>query len=417
MKKNRVYIVAIISKMLTVSMSLFTAALINRALGVELKGEYAYIVNFESILVVLFSFGLGQTYSSYHKKYGDKYLGFFVFLSILHFAICLILFLISLILKNVNLSLTLLITSFATLRTNLLYFAAIEDIKKRDILNVFYKIIYSSLVLFCFILFKKNLIIMLILLVIDDLVICFGTFKAFNLFKFLKNKNIEDKTFIKKLYRLALTTTLMLLMMSLNYNIDVLLLKKFSSAYSVGIYSVGIQLANMVWLIPDAFKDVLFHKNSKKDSVEDILFSIKFNIYFNIIIIIGFIFLGKPFIIFIYGKEYVQSYIISIILFIGCISMVIYKMIHPIYISNGKQKIVLYILIFSVLLNIILNIIFIPKYDIIGAAVSSVFSYTLCSLIFIIIFSKDYNVSFWDFFIIRKSELKKLKVGKKNVNS
>ena len=68
MKNNssnkNVYIVAIMSKILFILMSLGTSALINRSLGVSLKGEYSYIMNIVSIMIVFFAFGMGQTYST-----------------------------------------------------------------------------------------------------------------------------------------------------------------------------------------------------------------------------------------------------------------------------------------------------------------------------------------------------------------
>lgn len=409
MKNSKLYITAMVSKVLVVFLSLLSSALINRNLGVELKGDYAYICNLESIFIVIFSFGLGQTYSFYHKKYKNKFLNTFITLSFIHALICFGIMIVSILFCNNNITLALLVSILATIRTNILYYAAIEDIKKRDILNIFYKFIYTILVIIFFIFFKKNIIAMLILLIIDDLIILIGSFVKYNFRISLKSLLLPTKTEYKKIYLLAFTTMLMLLMMSLNYNVDILLLKKFSTSYSIGIYSVSIQLANMVWLIPDAFKDVLFHKNSKEDSISDIIFSTKFNIYLNLIIILLFIIFGKSFINIIYGSEYLPSYYISILLFIGCISMVIYKMIHPIYISNGKQIIVLTILSISVILNIILNNIFIPRYDIIGAAISSIFSYFVCSIIFLIFFCKDYKIKLSNFFIIKKEDISKLK--------
>ena len=85
--------------------------------------------------------------------------------------------------------------------------------------------------------------------------------------------------------------------------------------------------------------------------------------------------------------------------------MIIYKLIHPLYIANGKQKAILTILFISVLINVILNYIFIPKYNIYGAALSSVFSYSLCSVIFLVLFCKEYNVKIKDILFINKSDI------------
>ena len=105
-----------------------------------------------------------------------------------------------------------------------------------------------------------------------------------------------------------------------------------------------------------------------------------------------------------YGKEFLKSYNCTIILFVGCLSMIIYKLIHPIYISKGKQKIVLKILILAIIVNVILNCILIPKFDMFGASFSSVVSYSVCSILLLIEFCKEYEVKITDFFIIKKEE-------------
>ena len=87
MKKNSenkiIYGIAGISKIIIVFLTLVNSAMINRSLGVTLKGEYAYINNIVSILVPIISFGIGQTYASYRRKYGKKCLNTFVALTLL----------------------------------------------------------------------------------------------------------------------------------------------------------------------------------------------------------------------------------------------------------------------------------------------------------------------------------------------
>ena len=75
-ENKKIYLTAIVSKLSIVFLGIVTSALINRHLGVFLKGEYAYIINIVSILTILFSFGLSQTYSTYKRNYKEDLLGF-----------------------------------------------------------------------------------------------------------------------------------------------------------------------------------------------------------------------------------------------------------------------------------------------------------------------------------------------------
>lgn len=407
------YHTAIVSKIAVVSLTLLSTIMINRCLGVALKGEYAYIINWTSILVTIFSLGIGQTYSTYRRKFGKEPLNTFVALTIIQ---TLIIGLLATIAKIIGASYDicwiLLITTFSVARSNILYLSAIEDIQKRDYHNIIYKVIYTILISIAFFLNTNSLSIMLTLYVIDEIITIGGCFIHYHFkpdFHFIRNSKTPTSKAIMKIYSLGFISMLMFLMINLNYNLDIIMLEHLSDNYSVGLYSVGVNLANLLFLIPDAFKDVLFHKTAKSDSIKDIVLSIKANILIDIILIVGFLFLGKPFISILYGEDFIGAFTVTIVLFLGSLSMVLYKMIHPLYISNGKQRIVFRILLVSVILNAIANIFLIPLWNITGAAIASVISYTACSVIFLMVFCKDYHIVPSQILIIRRSEIGKVK--------
>lgn len=409
MKEKKSYVIAMVSKISIILISMITSALINRTLGVEIKGQYAYISNWSTIIISILSFGIGQTYSTYRRKYGKEALNTFVFLTLLQTVISFIFFLITVFLNmNSNVKLSMLIATMGILRNNILYIAAIEDIRKRDINNVIYKIIYLFLVLIAFILSIKSLYVMIVLLLLDETIIVVGTFIHYKFkpdIKFLR----KNKMNIFNIYKLGLVSMLMYLMITLNYNLDVIFLKNMSTDIEVGLYSVAVQFANLLWLIPDAFKDVIMSKTAKEDSVDEIVIITKISLYLSLIIIVGFVILGKLAIKILYGEEFLNSYMPTVLLLIGSLSMIVYKLIHPLYISKGKQFIVLIILFIAVAINSVANIIMIPLWGMNGAAIASVFSYTFCSLIFVIIFCREYNVKLSRMFIISKEEIMRLK--------
>ena len=405
-----IYRMAAVSKILVIAMTFISSALINRCLGTALKGEYAYINNWVSIIVPILSWGIGQTYSTYKRKCGTKeVLDTFVTLTIIQ-ALCA--FIIGLITYFIGFNkyvyISFLLSSGSILRTNLLYIAAIEDIKKRDFMNIIYKSIYLFIVTIVFLLNIKSLNLMLILLVVDEAITVIGTFIKYKFkIKFTLSKNKEIR--IVKIYKLGFISMLMYLMMTLNYNIDVIFLKNMTTSEIVGIYSVAVQLSNMLWLLPDAFKDVMTFKTSKEDSIKEIVLVTKYCLYLAFIILILFIIGGKLFIYIAYGKEFIDSYSVTAILLFGSLSMVLYKIIHPLYIAKGKQWIILKILFAAAIINVILNILLIPRIGMIGSALASVCSYTTCGYVFLIKFCKEYNVRMKEFFKINKEDIKRIK--------
>ena len=67
----------------------------------------------------------------------------------------------------------------------------------------------------------------------------------------------------------------------------------------------------------------------------------------------------------------------------GCFSLILFKILQPVYISYGKQFKAALFLVCSAIVNIVTNIIVIPKYNEIGAAIASVLSYTVCGMLFL----------------------------------
>ena len=149
----------------------------------------------------------------------------------------------------------------------------------------------------------------------------------------------------------------------------------------------------MLWIIPDAFKDILYNRAAKKDNPEEITVAIIANIIICTVILLGFLILGRWFLRFMYGKSFVPAYPLVLLLFVGTFPMVLYKLIHPIYIANGKTGIVVLLLSVAVIANMAGNIILIPRYSGVGAAISSIVSYMICGLAFYHRFKFDYKVS------------------------
>ena len=119
--------------------------------------------------------------------------------------------------------------------------------------------------------------------------------------------------------------------------------------------------------------------------------SIKISLLASAIILIGFICFGKIAIKVFYGTEFLPSYEITLILFIGSFSMIFFKILHPIYISHGNQTRAVLILSCSAVANIITNLMLIPRYNAVGAAVASAVSYTVCGCLFLLDYLRNYE--------------------------
>ena len=110
----------------------------------------------------------------------------------------------------------------------------------------------------------------------------------------LPNKCNFSSSHISKIYATGFITMIVMLLININYYLDIIMLKKLSDSYNVGLYSVGVTFSNMFLLIPDAFKEVLFGDSTKKTfSKQTAYSSIKVAILISFIILVFFFSLGN----------------------------------------------------------------------------------------------------------------------------
>lgn len=408
MKKlfNNQYIFSLFTKISLVVLGVFSSVFINRYLGPSLKGEYSYVLNIINIVVLLLNLGIYQSYPFFKRKKGDQikseYLNIMIQQFILYMIIAIVL---SIVVSSIQFTIICTLTPLMIFSKQLDFIALVEDINVRNKLNITNQLFYVIMLFFVFMLAPQKVIFIFAALYIKDLVIIFRIVKKYEVRFNVLEINIP---FIWETLKYGIFPMLSALLITMNYNIDIIILRFFEGFEQIGYYSVGVALANQVWLVPDAFKEVLFSKTAQDDSIDDIKISIKVNLYISLAIIAGITLLGKPLLVILYGAEYLPSYAVTVIIFIGLIPMIFYKMIISLFNAKGKQKLSFWILLLSAIINIIMNFILIPIYGIIGAAVASVFSYSICGVLFTYIFMREFNVKLKELIFFDKAEFNRL---------
>lgn len=183
-------------------------------------------------------------------------------------------------------------------------------------------------------------------------------------------------------------------------NIDKVMLRWMIDAEEVGIYSVAAKLSEVWYFIPHIIVASLFPKllEFKKNDVE--LFKKRLqqllDLLFGIALILAIIvsFLSGPVINILYGAEFEKAaLILSIHIWAG-----IFIFMRAVF---SKWILVEDAIAFSMitqgagaLVNIIMNIILIPLYGGLGAAIATIISYAMVSY-FVLIFYKKTRPIFW----------------------
>ncbi len=198
-----------------------------------------------------------------------------------------------------------------------------------------------------------------------------------------------SKTFFKSSFWLILAgaTTYILL------RIDQVMLKHYLHEEAVGLYSVAVRLSEVWYFIPEIIAASLFPAIINAKTIDRQLFKNRFKKLLYLLLFTAFMIaipitiMSKYIIYFLYGIEYMSSVTILNIYVWSGLGMFIAIGINKYLIVENKLKSIFFYNILAVILNIILNMILIPKIGINGAAIATLISYSISPIIFLSIYN------------------------------
>lgn len=217
-----------------------------------------------------------------------------------------------------------------------------------------------------------------------------------------KNKFIRAFSFnynwviIKKMLSLGVVYAVALLVVNLNYKIDVILLDNMSSAFETGIYSKGVSVTQYLWQIPMLLSTVVFARSAV--SKDDRAFSLKvaqlLRLSFLVIGLAAFVLflISKFVIVLMYGESFEGSVFVLNTLLPGVLLLTIFKVINMDLSGKGKPWVSLKAMVPALIINVVLNIVLIPKQGAVGAALASTISYSFAALLFIVFYSRETKI-------------------------
>lgn len=401
---------SMLSKIFSVLVGFLFTIFQSRYLGPEIKGQVATVNSIVSITSIVFGFGIYHAYPYYKRNSNKDLLPIFLKISLVLLAVygtiaALAIIIVPLSPKNLS---AVLLTPLLAYDGIVSYITLIEVPNRRSITDMAVNFLELVVLILLWIFAPPTFIIGVIIMTLKDVakVLLFTVWWRKRIFE----PSDSIWKWLPKLVKFGFFPMLSLLMTTLNYRVDILMLNGKVSDAAIGIYSVGVLLAERIWMIPDAMKGVMVSKISKGKDATETAYVIRICNTVCLIIVFGITILGKPFIDFAFGESYNGAYQVTIILLIGVFSMIYYKLIAAYNIAMGRQLISFVLLCIGVTFNVIANLILIPIMGIYGAGIASVLSYTVCSLLFIIYFCRETKISFTKMLFISKTDFNNLKV-------
>jgi O-antigen/teichoic acid export membrane protein len=215
-------------------------------------------------------------------------------------------------------------------------------------------------------------------------------------------KAIKSLLGFGSLYALAFLVT------RLNHKIDILILKRMCDISEVGFYSLAVNVAEMIWQVPIAIGLVLMTRSAnhsdERIATAEVCASLRISLLVVLFAAIILYLLAPVLVHILFGERYADSIPIIRTILPGILFFVVLKILNSQFIGTGLPHLTLIALIPALLINIVLNILFIPSYKGIGAAMATNISYFSASFVLIFIYSRIFKTGLPEIFRYRKSD-------------
>ncbi len=405
-KVNNDYVLNVISKVSTIMIGFLTSMFSARYLGVINKGVYSYISKIAGIGVIVGNLGLYQSYSFNYKKFGKDTLKKYSDLFFMQFVFYMLIALaVAFFAKEKTIILAALLIPFDVLKRQYENVVLIENMRLRMFLHIFNQVLMTVAYALLFFFAESDVTFIVVLtILVDAFTVAFYLVRLRYLPKIWK----ADFRFFKSILKFGWLPMFSMLLTTINYSVDIFFLKALGTAEELGQYSFAVTIINYVWMLPDAFKEVLFSKSAKKFDKENIKLSTQISLLSMLCCLIGFSLIGKPFINIVYGAEYVMSYEVVLILIIGAFPMALFKLLGVVLVSQGKRGMHFVSLAVSAVINIVVNIFAIPVWGMYGAAWASVISYSVCGTVLTVYFCKFFKFKITELIIPSLKDIKEM---------
>lgn len=206
---------------------------------------------------------------------------------------------------------------------------------------------------------------------------------SFCIKQYLTNKPLFSFQAIKKIIRYGWQNELSYFLHFLSYRLSYFFILHYLGMSTVGVFSVGIALAESIWLISRSIATVQFARIintiEKDEGIKITKSSVKLSLVSSVSAALILILLPSEAYGFIFGHDFFTVKKIMLFLFPGIVAIAISN-IHGHYFSaTGQMKILIVKSLLGLIVTVCLSIILIPKWGIFGACVTACLSYMVSS--------------------------------------
>jgi O-antigen/teichoic acid export membrane protein len=176
----------------------------------------------------------------------------------------------------------------------------------------------------------------------------------------------------------------------LNYRLSFYLIKFYSGIAALGVFSVGVQISEGLWIIPRSMSLVQFTRISnteeRSEAVRLTLLFAKIAVVITAVLMSILLLLPSSFFMYVFGPQFSQVRLVLLSLAIGIVMFSLSVVISPYFSGTGRPHVNTAAAAVGLLLTLGLGFILVPRMGITGAGITSCISYSITALFQLFVF-------------------------------
>ncbi len=212
---------------------------------------------------------------------------------------------------------------------------------------------------------------------------------------------------LKPLMQYGLKVYSFTILMYLNYRFDLFLVRSLLDLRQTGLYSTAVSLAEILWMVPSSLGWVLFPNiaSSKGDDRDRLTLTVCRNAFWLMLALCAVMALGRNLILRVFfGESFLAAAPALLAILPGILAMAVQLVLgsslsgrgHPLPVTLGAA--------FGLAANVGLNLLWIPRYGIVGASLASSVSYSVVALVVVVAYLRISGTRFRDAFLLRRED-------------
>lgn len=202
----------------------------------------------------------------------------------------------------------------------------------------------------------------------------------------------------------------------LNYRIDIWIVQHLCGAAALGLYSLAGNLAMMLWTLPRATSTVLMPATAADHSDAGQAARLSRLVFLTT----GFVafpaaLTAREWLRVLYGSAFADASVPLVVLLVGCVPFSVSVILAGSLTGSNRLDVNLLASGVGLVVTVALDLILIPGFGIVGAAVASSASYVTTSVLVALAFSRIHSVPLWSCFVPAGGDLQYVLGGLKGI--